>query len=225
MSIGTASLLFTGLKVIAGAQRALAVVFRMEIPTGLAARGQQLLALALLGLLAIVGSAVGGSVGVDYADGPTGVAISLGLTLLAFLVDLALFLVAYRLLSPDPGRPAWGVLVPGAVFAAVCWVALKAGGAALLAGGGGGGDSTNVFVAPLGILTLLYLAARVFVYGAELAALRGGLHDEAEDDEDADEPLVSPAPSRDTHPAPMDLAGLAASWAVVTVAGRLLDRD
>lgn len=222
LSIGAGVLLFTGLKVIAGAQRALAVVFRMEIPSGVAARAQQLFALVVLGLLALLGSAVAGSVGVDFADGVTGALISIGLTLLTVLVDFVLFVVAYRLLSPDPGRPAWRTLVPGALLAAIAWAALKAGGASLVAGGG---DSATygALAGAVALLTLLYLAGRIFMYGAELTALLGDFHGPGDDQPVA--ALVEDAPAEDVAPAPVDLAKLTGAAAVLAVAARLLGDD
>jgi YihY family inner membrane protein len=223
LSVGTAVLLFTGLKVIAGAQRALAVVFRMDLIKGVAARAQQLLALLVLGSLALVGSAIGGSVGLDFGDGLRGVLISVGLTLLTFLVDLALFLVAYRFLSPSPGRPAWRVLLPGAVLAAIAWVALKAGAAALLTGGGNTDTYGQQLAAAVSLLAVLYLAGRVFMYGAELSGLRAELTTAPADDEVVG-PLVEPRPLEDVGPKPAELARLAGFAAFLGVAGRLLDR-
>lgn len=223
LGLGTVTLLFSGMKVIAGAQRALAVVFRMEIPTGVGARLQQLLALVLLGVLALLGSAVGGSVGVDLGEGVRGVLFSVGLTLVAFLVDLALFLVAYRILSPDPGYPPWRTLLPGSALAAIAWVALKAGGAALVAGGGGATAGTSLASA-VGLLVLLYFAGRIFMYGAELSALLGDIEGPQEAAA-GDHGLVEPRPVEDVAPAPADLVKLAGAAAVFAVAVQALDTD
>lgn len=224
LSVGAAVLLFTGLKVIAGAQRALAVVFRMEVITGVAARVQQVLALLVLGTLALVGSALGGSVGVDFAEGALGLVISVGLTLLTVGVDFLLFLVAYRLLSPDPGNPPWRVLWRGALLAAISWAVLKAGGAALLAGQGDS-DVYGALAGAVGLLALLYLAGRIFMYGAVLSALRGRLGESPVGDEEPIGPVVEPRPLEDVAPAPLELAKLAGVAALLGTVGRLAARD
>ena len=213
LSVGTATLLFSGLKVVGGAQRALAIVFRMEVPTGVKARLQQLLALALLGTLVLVGSALGGSVGVDLGA-PRALVMSIGLTALAFAVDLAMFLTAYRFLSPDPGAPPWKQLLPGSILAAAVWVALKAGGSSLLVAQGDN-DVYGSLAGAVGLLLLLYLAGRVFMYGAELSALLGDMSEDEQEDESVEEPLVSPRPVPDERPAPIDLAKLTGAAAVL----------
>lgn len=225
LSISFVSLLFTGMKVVAGAQRALAVAFRMEVPTGLKARIEQLLALVGLGLLALVGSAVGGSASVDFGDEALALLISVGLTAVSFLVDLGLFLAAYRLLSPDPGEPAWSTLLPGSLLAAAAWTALKLGGASLVAGGGDAGTYGQSLAGAVGLLLLLYLAGRVFMYGAELSALKAGIDPpllDGVDDDATTRSRAEPRPARDVPPplvATLRFAGLGIGMGVV---GRVL---
>jgi hypothetical protein len=98
--------------------------------------------------------------------------------LVAFGLDVVLFLVTYRVLRG--GRAAWPDLVPGAVFVALGWTGLKLLGA-WYAGRTAEGSAPvyGAFATAVGVLVIMYLAARLYVYGAELNAVlleeRGGL--------------------------------------------------
>ena len=73
----------------------------------------------------------------------------------------------------------WRQILPGAVFAAVGWTLLKIFGTWYATWTVEGSESVyGTFAATIGVLVILYLAARLFVYGAELNAVlieeRGG---------------------------------------------------
>jgi hypothetical protein len=90
--------------------------------------------------------------------------------IVAFALDLILFLVAYRVLLRR--RLAWRRLVPGAVFAAGGWWVLKLVGTWYATTTVERSETVyGPFAATVGVLVLLYLAARVFLYGAELNAV------------------------------------------------------
>jgi uncharacterized BrkB/YihY/UPF0761 family membrane protein len=122
-------------------------------------------ALGLLGLwsTALTGLATGWSGGIAFR--------LLGIALGA-VVDLGFFLVTYRSLTPR-GGPALRDHLPGAVAMAVGWSGLKVAGswygvrvvarARALYGTVG---------AVFGLLALLSLAVRFFLYGAELSAVQ-----------------------------------------------------
>jgi membrane protein len=219
LSITTPLLLLAGLRVVAGAQRASALVFRRELPTGLSARAGQLLALVVLGLLALGGATAGASIGVN-TDSVVTLGRSLALSGVSFGLDLALFLVAYRLLTPDDG-PGWGTLLPGALLAAVGWTALKLFGAQYI-----GGQTDNPTYAGVGgvvgLLVLLYLAGRLYVYGAELSAILAGIDVPDLGEEAPPEP--EPAPVPDVPPTLVAAARFAATGAAVGLVGRALAR-
>ncbi len=172
--IGLGTLLLTGLKVVGAAGAATNAVFHLRVETSFARKvGGQLAALAVLGGLALAGtvasSTAGASVGLD-TSGPVRLALSAGGTLGTLTLDFLLFLVAYRLLASGPG-PAWRRLWPGALLAAAGWSALKVLGATYVAGQMDRFAFAGGIAGSLGLLALLYLAGRLYVYGAELSAL------------------------------------------------------
>jgi membrane protein len=169
--VGLVTLLLTGLRVVNAAMTATTVVLRASVPTGVKAKVRQLVAMVVLGLLAF--GAVGAS---SLAGAPedllprwAAVLVALGVSL---LLDVLLFLVAYRMLrgSSLVGARA---LLPGAVLAAVGWTALKVAGASYV---GNQVDDANAMYGAMGsviaLLLLLYLAGRLYLYGAELSAVR-----------------------------------------------------
>jgi hypothetical protein len=128
--------------------------------------------LGILALVATGGVALAASVDLS---GVGAVLLKVGVPLVAAVLNLVLFLLSYRILLRDP--PPWGTLLPGATFAAVGWVALQIGGAWYASGLVGRATAVyGTFAAAVGVLLLLYLAARLFVYGAELnvTLVRGG---------------------------------------------------
>lgn len=183
--LAVASLLFTGLKVINSAHRATLAVFHVDvIQSGVKARVRQIGTLALLGFLAMLGVAASGLVGAastlateqvsndaQFVNDAAQLVATLAGLLGSVLADFALFLVAYKLLSFGRG-PRFVHLWPGALLAAVGWTALKAFGATYVTGQIA---KTNASVGALGgvigLLLLLYLAGRVYVYGAELTSV------------------------------------------------------
>lgn len=229
--VGGATFLFAGLRIANGAQQALAVVFRREVPSGLAARGEQLLALGTTGTVAIAGAAVTSTVGANLGgDGFAGLAATVAGIALGFALDVGLFLLAYRLFTAGDG-PGWAVLWPGALLAGAAWTILKLVGSSYVASQATSATSTYGTIGSIiALLLLFYLAGRVFLYGAELAALLSGLderHLEVDMVETAQRvPWVDPAPRPDTPPEPGAAARLAVSGVLVaaaaTVANRLL---
>lgn len=228
LSFGTIGLALAGMRIASGAQQASAVVFRRERPTGLPARLEQVQAMVVVGLVAVAGAAVGGSVGVDLSDGAERLALSLLGIVLAYAIDTALFLLAYRLFTPGPG-PAWRTLLPGALLAAAGWLALKLLGAVYVASQATSAQNNyGALGSIIALLVLLYLAGRLYLYGAELAALLGHVdvvpaqHQMAADAVRV--PQVSPRPHPDVPPDPGDATKLATTSVVLGVAASVLAR-
>lgn len=223
LSIGSLLLLVSGMRVVAGAQRASAVVFRREVPKGFGARSQQVAALLGLGVLALVGAAVGGSIGID-AGSASDLVRSLLITVVTFGLDLGLFVAAYKLLTPGDGPPI-DVVLPGALLAAVGWSALKLFGVSFIASQGDNPVYAGIG-SVVGLLVLLYLAGRLYVYGAELSALLAGIDPPDLGTGPGGPPEPEPAPVPDTAPAVpqvvrFTLTGLALGFLGSRVAGWL----
>jgi hypothetical protein len=86
-------------------------------------------------------------------------------------LDLLLFLAAYRMFSPTSEL---GIrrLLPGATLGAVGWAALKIAGAAYVSGQAEDANAIyGAFGGIIALLLLLYLAGRLYLYGAELTAV------------------------------------------------------
>lgn len=227
--IGSIGLVVAGLRIANGAQQACVVVFRRDMPSGLLARFAQVRALVLVGLLALFGTALTGSVGVELSSGLEGVALSVVGTVASIAVDVALFLLAYRLFTPGDGPP-WRVLLPGALLAGTGWVALKLFGTSYVASQASSADSNfGALGSIIALLLLFYLAGRLFMYGAELAALLGNVDEVPSKEQLAQDavrvPVVSTRPFDDVAPDPADAARLAVSGVVLGAAAAVIGRS
>lgn len=190
--VGIGSLLFTGSKVVSSASRATLDILRVEVTVPAARqRIRQLGVLGGLGVVALVGVAATALVGsattlatneaASLANATIGggrvvdgallvVTTSIG-TATSLVADFILFLLAYRWLSYGRG-PGVSHLWHGALLGAVGWTSLKVFGATYITRQIA---RTNASIGALGgvvgLLLLLYLAGRVFVYGLELASI------------------------------------------------------
>jgi membrane protein len=194
--VGLVTLLLTGLRVVNSAMTASTVVFRAQVPTGIKAKLWQVLVMVVLGVLAL-GAVVASTLAGAPADLlPRWAALLLALGI-SFGLDTLLFLAAYRLLRGDALVGARDLL-PGALLAAVGWTALKVAGASYV---GNQVEDANALYGALGgviaLLLLLYLAGRLYLYGAQLSAVL--LERRAGPLEDLEEPLDR---SADTEPEP-----------------------
>ena len=171
--IGLAGLLWSGVRATEAAGFAVSRIFRVEpyqsFPKKKAwavatTAGLGLLALTSLVLVAVVGNL---SVG-----GPAGVLLVVGGVLLAAGLDVLLFLVAYRVLTQRRGPP-FGRLWKGALLAGLGWTVLKVAGTWYVARVVSGSSAVyGTLVGAVGIMLLLYLAAQLLLYGAELNAVQ-----------------------------------------------------
>lgn len=206
--VGLVTVLLSGLRVVNAAQTATLVIFRIDLLTlsGFKRKAQQVLALVVLGLLAVAGVAAAGSLGAVRDVRLFGVMEVLAPLLIwvgTYLLDVMLFLVAYCLFATVDG-PSWQRHVPGALFAGLGWTLLKGFGATYASDQAASANELyGAIGSVIGLLLLMYLAGRLYVYGAELSAV---LMPEASADEativeqaaDADEGEASaPADDRD----------------------------
>jgi membrane protein len=176
--LGLAGLLWAGTGVVGAGRNALLRIFREErLRSGITLKLWLVGVTLGVGLLALVATGLSTLAAGLEAPGVVGILLRALGFVVGFALDLALFLVTYRVLLRR--RLPWGDLFPGAAFGAVGWSLLKLLGtwyATLTVE-----RSQTVygaFAATVGVLVLLYLAGRVFVYGAELNAVllerRGG---------------------------------------------------
>jgi membrane protein len=169
--IGVAGLLWTGTGVVGAGRNAVRRIFRQGQPAGGFRRRVWLVGVtAGLGLLGLVATGLATAAATVEAEGAVGVVLRVLVALVSFGLDIVLFLVAYRVLMRSPAT--WSDLLPGAVFAAIGWGILKLIGAWYASRTVASSQSVyGTFAATVGVLVVLYLAARLFVYGAELNAV------------------------------------------------------
>ena len=164
LGVGIAGALLSGISVTLAAQDAFNKVY--AVPRGERANPikARLRGLALLGVIGALQLLATGATAVVGMIGGTGTAI-LGIGV-GFLVNLALFAVVFRLLTDNsvPTR----CLRPGIISAAVLWsVLLAVGGAYTQHVVSHAGNTYGTFAVVIGLLTWLYVGARVLVYSAE----------------------------------------------------------
>lgn len=178
--VGVLLLLFSGLKVVDSGQVATSAVYRREANVSPVKKRLRSLgylgALGALALIGVVASGAGGlAAGAAEALGLTsGVATALTWTgpVLSFAFDVVFFAAAYQLLSVGDGPPIrW--LLPGAFLAAFGWTALKVVGATYVASQAEKWDELlGALGGTIAVMLLFFIAGRIYLYGAELNAVR-----------------------------------------------------
>jgi membrane protein len=167
--IGVAGLLWSGTALTNAGGYALSRVYRRPEMQGLVKQtAWSILSTVGLGFVALIGVGVAGVVGGIHASSWIGPVVTASAIVVAYALDVALFLVSYRVLTAGWGPP-FGKLWPGAVLAAGGWTILKVAGSWFAARTVANASTLyGTFGTVIGALTLLYLASRLFLYGAEL---------------------------------------------------------
>lgn len=184
--IGLVGLAWTGTGVVRSAGHALTEIKHLDRDLAFVHRiGWAFGAMFGLGLLA----ASGITLTVLGSVLPNEVWFRIPILLAGTAFDVLLFLVAYRLLTPGSG-PRFAQLWPGALLGGGVWMGLK------LAGGWfarrtvtNAEDVYGPFAATVGVLVLLSLAIRAFLYGAVINTMR------VERQGEGDTPSLVPDPS------------------------------
>ncbi len=123
--------------------------------------------LALLGTMAIVSTVAAGYVGAA-SHGATAVVAGV---VVAFVVNLALFLIAFRLLTAIDLQ--WREVLPGAIVAAILWQLLQhLGGYYVEHILKRTGPLYGIFAVVLGLLAWLYLGAQLTIISAEINVVK-----------------------------------------------------
>lgn len=174
LAVGLVGTLLSGLAVTLAAQTAFNRIYGVpmrERPDPIRSRLRGLGLLAVLGTLQIVSTVASGVVSAGFG----GALLTAAGVALALALNLLLFAAAFRLLT-DPVVPT-RTLGPGVLAAAVLWTAVQSvGGAYLGYVVRHAGPTYGTFATVIGLLTWLFLGARIVIYSAELnSVVAGGL--------------------------------------------------
>jgi YihY family inner membrane protein len=176
--LGLAGVAWSASALAARATAALGTVFGLH-PSALAGRLRAIVAMALLGVLFVLTLGANGLVAQVRLGGPlSGVTWLVTFVLLA-LVAFVFFLVGYTVLTPG-GPMGLRDHIPGAVLMAVGWQLLLTIGTVFVARSIARSAAVYGAVASLfGMLAFLRMAMSLWLYGAELSAVRFGERDPA----------------------------------------------
>jgi membrane protein len=170
LAIGVVGSLLAGMGITGATQNAFNRIWNVPFkdrPNFLLAHLRGLGMLAILGTLSVVSTTAAGFVGASSHGAP---AVIAGI-LVAFILNLALFMTAFKLLTAvDVG---WRDLLPGVIVAAVCWQLLQhLGGFYIDHELKHTGPLYGVFALVLGLLAWLYLGAQLTIFAAEINVVR-----------------------------------------------------
>jgi membrane protein len=124
-----------------------------------------------LGIMAVGTTALGAAIPAVDVAGPGGIALLVAGVAVSFALDLMLFTVAYKVLHRGPSMPMKR-LWRGALLPAAGWTTLKFAGSWYATRTVKGSTAAfGAFASVVGILVILYLISRLFVFGAEINAV------------------------------------------------------
>lgn len=170
LAIGVVGSLLAGMGITGATQNAFNRIWHVPFkdrPNFLSARLRGLGMLAILGTLSVVSTTAAGFVGSSSHAAPDVV----GGILIAFAVNLALFMTAFKLLTA--AEVAWHDLLPGVIVAAVFWQLLQhLGGFYIDHELKHTGPLYGTFALVLGLLAWLYLGAQLTIFAAEINVVR-----------------------------------------------------
>ncbi len=170
LAIGVVGTLLAGLGVTSAAQNAFNGIWHVPYksrPNFIFTRLRSLGVLAMLGTLTIISTTAAGFVG---ASSHGAVAV-IGGVVVAFVVNVALFMTAFKLLTAL--ELGWRELLPGVIVAAILWQLLQHLGGYYV-------DHTlkhtqplyGTFAVVLGLLAWLYLGAQLVIFAAEINVVK-----------------------------------------------------
>ena len=170
LAIGVVGSLLAGMGITGATQNAFNRIWNVPFkhrPNFLMAHLRGLAMLAILGTMSVISTTAAGFVGASSHGAVADVA---GIVV-AFVFNLALFMTAFKLLTAvDVG---WRDLLPGVIFAAVCWQLLQhLGGYYIDHELKRTGPLYGVFALVLGLLAWLYLGAQLTIFAAEINVVR-----------------------------------------------------
>jgi YihY family inner membrane protein len=222
--IGVVGLLWSGMGLTNAAGYSLSRVFRRPEVQGFVQKKVWSIAATVgLGVLALAGVAISGTAAGLQAKGAVGLGLGAVALLVSLGLDVILFGVSYRVLTAGWGPP-FRRLWPGAIVAGAGWTLLKTAGAWYAARTvANASEVYGTFGSVVGILAMLYLAARLFLYGAELNAVLGeDPDDKQEGGSDMPEQRVRQSADGD---APMDQSTVALVGSIASDVGTLVRKE
>jgi YihY family inner membrane protein len=170
LAIGVVGSLLAGMGITGATQNAFNRIWSVPFkdrPNFIAAHLRGLGMLAVLGTLSIVSTTVAGFVGSSSHAAPDVIA---GI-LLAFVLNLALFMTAFKLLTAID--VSWRDLLPGVIVASLFWQLLQhLGGFYIDHELKHTGPLYGTFALVLGLLAWLYLGAQLTIFAAEINVVR-----------------------------------------------------
>jgi YihY family inner membrane protein len=141
---------------------------RKEWPNFLYSRLRGLLMLAILGTITVASIFLAG---LGTTSGQLGLALRLLGLAGSLVLNLVLYLLAYRILTVRD--LTWGDVFPGAAVAAVLWTALQAVGGFYITHQVKNAQSTyGTFAVVLGLLVWIYLGAQLTLFCAEINVVK-----------------------------------------------------
>lgn len=165
--IAVLALVWTGSAMAATGSHALARIFGVPERTWYLKRLRSLLELLVLGAAALAALAFTSLLPAGSSAWLAVVGLAVGLA-----IDVAVFWLVYVLLTPPGGPQAVGHL-PGAFLMAIVWTLLKlAGGWYVALVVTRASAVYGAIGAVIGLVAIVSIAARSFLYGAELSAVR-----------------------------------------------------
>jgi membrane protein len=170
LAIGVIGSLLAGLGIMGAAQNAFNRIWHVPFksrPNFVFMRVRGLGTLAILGTLSVVSTVAAGFVGTSSH----GTVAVLGGVLVAFFVNVALFMTAFKLLTA--ADIDWRTCLPGVLVAAATWQLLQHLGGFYL-------DHElkhtqplyGIFAVVLGLLAWLYIGAQLIIFAAEVNVVR-----------------------------------------------------
>lgn len=166
LTIGLVGAVWAGMGMVQAAQDAMNEVWSVErthYPGFLPKRLRSVAMLLLFVVMLVVSTGAAQLVRIVASGPATGVALFAA----TVVVDIAFFMVAYRLLTV--ADLAWRTVVPGAVFAGVVYTAVQyVGGLYVNHVVQGATETYGTFAVVIGLLSWIFLLAQVMMIGAEI---------------------------------------------------------
>lgn len=165
--VGLALAVWSGMKIVDAMQNALNTVWAVPRVARPNIAERRLRGVAMLALVGggMVGSVVASGIGatLDVVPGAGRLAIAGGTA----IVSIGLYVLAFKVLTD--ARLSWRSVLPGAVFAGMCWWALQTFGSTFIANQQrSAGDAYGQFASIIALFAFLFLASQLSIVGAEI---------------------------------------------------------